>query len=478
MKLDDFLAIEKKYGLIEERLDGFAYWTYFRSDLEWELEVQKNSYGEAHVQPVLSFGEQLQRIKNRMFYLLFFHKIPAGQHDVMILNHERRVLIEEHYECIYTERIAETFSNSIVLERPYFQKHFRPVKTRNLVYTDWITTKASVFYLWKKKFSAKEYARIRENIRAKIEKPITEICKVYDLTYNIDSILDKMVCGYYVYQVKKKAFAKILDKVQPKIILEVVGYNIDCMIVNELAAQRNIPTVELQHGTTGAEHIAYNYSENVKVPQFAQYFFAFSKFWTEAAKFPLQQENLKAVGFPYMEHKAKVVQAKVTKEGKEKILFISQGTIGKMLSGIAVALQHIMDCEKYEIIYKLHPGEYAGWQERYMELAESSIRVIDNNQVDLYELFAASTYQIGAYGSTATFEGLQFDLKTYVLREKASAELQMLCEKGMAEYFNSAKELYQMICDNSDKMEQKIKFWEDNALEVMKKEMETIMNCH
>lgn len=478
MKLDDFLEIEKKYGLIEDRLNGFAYWTYFRYDLEWELEVQKNSYGEAHIQPVPSFGEKVQRIINRFFYLLFFCKIPAGQHDVLILNHERRVLIGNHYECVYTERVAEAFPDSVVLERPYFQKHFRPVNTKNLVYTDWITTRASVFYLWKKKINKKEYVHIKEQIRSKIKKPIEDICKIYDLTYSIDSILDKMVCGYYVYQIKRKAFAKILDKVQPKIILEVVGYNIDCMIVNELAAQRNIPTVELQHGTTGAEHIAYNYPENLKVPQFAQYFFAFSQFWTETARFPLSKEYLKIVGFPYMEQKTKEVQRKIKKEGKEKILFISQGTIGKVLAGIAVSLYNIMDCEKYEIIYKLHPGEYVGWRERYTELADSPIKVIDSNQMDLYELFAASTFQVGAYGSTATFEGLQFDLMTYILREKASSELQMLCEKGIAKYFESAEELYQMICENSGKMEHKIRFWKDNALDTMKEEMKNIMNCH
>lgn len=476
MKLDDFLRIEKKYGLIEDKVDGFAYWTYFRSDLEWDLEVQKNAYGEAHVQPTLSFAERLGKIGKRIWYILFCCKIPRKHRKIMVLNHERRVLIDDYYECIYTERLTQEFSDSLVLERPYFQKHFRPVKTKNLVYTDWITTKASIFYLWKKIFKPKEYSQVKQRISERIEKPVLEICEAYGLTYDINRIVERMVCGYYVYQVKRKSFDAILDKIQPKIIVEVVGYNIDCMIINELAFQRNIPTVELQHGTTGEEHIAYNYPQDVQVQQFARYFFAFSRFWTETANFPVPKENLRVVGFPYMEQKAEIAKAKVSKEGKRKILFISQGTIGKMLSDIAVELQNIMDKEKYEIIYKLHPGEYAGWKERYVKLAGSSIKVIDNNQVDLYELFAAADYQIGAYGSTATFEGLQFDLKTYVLKEKASAELKMLCRNGLAEYFESASNLYQMICGDTDREEDKIAFWEKDALKTMKREIENIIS--
>ena len=37
MELDAFLEIEHKYGLIHDKLDGFAYWTYFRRDLAGDI---------------------------------------------------------------------------------------------------------------------------------------------------------------------------------------------------------------------------------------------------------------------------------------------------------------------------------------------------------------------------------------------------------------------------------------------------------
>ena len=124
----------------------------------------------------------------------------------------------------------------------------------------------------------------------------------------------------------------------------------------------------------------------------------------------------------------------------------------------------------------LHPGEYERWRERYSRLSASGIEVIDNSRVDLYELFAASVYQIGGYGSTATFEGLVFDLKTYIMRAGAYPAVASLCEKGMARFFDSARDLYQLILADSSEAEQKSNFWKENALENMKREIDAIMS--
>ena len=72
----------------------------------------------------------------------------------------------------------------------------------------------------------------------------------------------------------------------------------------------------------------------------------------------------------------------------------------------------------HKIIYKLHPGEYETWRQNYPELVEASKRddfeVIDNSQTPLYKLFAESNYQVGAF-STAIYEGLMFNCKTFIL---------------------------------------------------------------
>lgn len=475
MKLDFFLEVENKYGLIQDEIDGFAYWTYFRCDLKWELEQLETSCDEIYVYPKRSAWQHLKTRAESVKSALMFSRLPKGQHDVLIFNHERRVWLEDHYECIYTDQIAAMYSDSVVLERPYFQQHYRPVTTRNLVYTDNLEIKVALALYSQRLLHKNRLMKLKERLRNKISKPLEELCDRYQVTYDADSIIEKMVCGYIEYQVKKEAFEKVLDNVRPKVILEVVGYDLDCMVINELAYYRQIPTIELQHGTTGPEHIPYNYYPGTTVVQAPQYFFAFSKFWMDAARHPMPKERQIETGFPYLDRRIAEVRETVKKSTPLQIIFISQYPIGKELSAIAVALNQIMDTEKYQIVYKLHPEEYEGWKERYRELAASGIKVYDNNHADLYGLLAASTYQVGAYCSTSTFEGLAFNLKTYVLRNGALAELKLLCEKHLAYFFDTAEELYQLILEDAEMPEQPLQFWKENALENVKREIKAIV---
>lgn len=474
MKLDSFLEIENKYGLIQDEIDGFAYWTYFRCDLKWELEQLEASCDEIYVYPKRSAWQHLKTRMESLKSALLFSCLPRGQRDVLIFNHERRVWLEDHYECIYTDQIAQMYPDSVVLERPYFQQHYRPVKTRNLVYTDYLEIKVALVLYLQRLLCKQKIEQLRERLREKIRKPLDELCSIYQITYHADSILEKMVCGYIEYQVKRKAFGKILDRVRPKVILEVVGYDLDCMVINELAYKRHIPTIELQHGTTGPEHIPYNYYPGTKVTQAPQYFFAFSQFWIDVARHPMPKARQIEIGFPYLDKRMAEVRKTVKRRIPHQIIFISQYPIGKELSDIAVTLNQIMDTEEYQIVYKLHPGEYEGWRERYPALAASDIKVYDNNHADLYELLAASTYQVGAYCSTATFEGLAFNLKTYVLRNGALAELKLLCEKHLAYFFDTAEELYRLILDDPEMPEAPVHFWKENALENVRRELSAI----
>ena len=475
MNLDAFLEIESKYGLIEDQINGFHYWIYFRHVLHNELEAARAGHGEAHVRAALSSWQQLKARIGTLWYSVRYSRIPKGKHEILIFNHERRVWKEDSYECIYTDLIAEEYENSLVLERPYHQKHFRPVKTRNLMYTDYIEAVAMIYFYTKLYLCGKgEVKSLRGEIKERIQLPIEEICGTYGLSYTMDSILDKMVSGYYIYQIKKKAFKRLLERINPRVILEVVGYHMDCMVMNELALRFRIPTIELQHGMTGRVHTAYNYPKDIEIEQFPQYLFVFSSFWMEAARFPIPKERIREVGFPYLEKYAREVSRKTEKADKAIIIFISQSPIGIMLSDIAVRLQGIISQEKYKIIYKLHPGEYEGWRERYPALAGSGVCVVDNNHTDLYELFAVSSYQVGTFGSTATFEGLWFGLKTFIWKPEATPELELLCEKGIASFFMDGQELCRLIQEDNVSGGKSV-FWKENALETMKREIDEIM---
>ena len=440
----------------------------------WRLLKRKNAYGEAHNLRNVSRAKKIKLRMKMIKYALFYHHVNIRNVDALILNHERRVWNEDHYECIYTDDIAKQFDRAVVLERPYQQSHFRPVDTKNLVYTDWIEVMATAKLYFNKFIAKKKYIQIKEQVKTKIQVACDELSEMMHVSYDLDSFAGLIADGYFLYHKKKKMFAKLIERYQPKVILEVVSYNMDCMIVNELAENFKIPTIELQHGATGREHLAYNYPDGVFIRQFPQYYFSFSQFWCEEARYPIPLEQRKNVGFPHIEKKMDE-KVGISQEKNKVILFISQGPIGEVLSNLAVELNKRINREEYKIIYKLHPGEYTGWRERYMNLANSDIEVVDSNKVDLYELFAISNFQVGGYGSTAIFEGLYFGLITCIYEKGAVEYLQSLCRKGIALPFQNVEELYKLIQENPKKEKQNENFWTRGALQNIMREIQMIV---
>jgi hypothetical protein len=144
---------------------------------------------------------------------------------------------------------------------------------------------------------------------------------------------------------------------------------------------------------------------------------------------PINRENIIPVGFSYFESQSRdFINLDVI---DNQILFISQGVIGKYLSKLA--FEFAKSNSDLKIIYKLHPGEYETWRQNYPELVEASafdnFEVIDNSEIPLYKLLAQSNYQVGAF-STAIYEGLMFNCKTFILDVPGVEYLDDLVEKG------------------------------------------------
>jgi hypothetical protein len=161
------------------------------------------------------------------------------------------------------------------------------------------------------------------------------------------------------------------------------------------------------------------------------------------------QESIIEFGYPYLDRQTDQVS---TDSNPRQILFISQGTIGKELSKVAVELNNELN-SNWRIIYKLHPGEYDRWKTEYGELQQSDVTVIDGDQPSLYQLFAESSAQVGV-ASTALFEGTTFSLKTYVYDLPGSEVLDLLIKQQNKRKASSATELATMItteeCENTN----------------------------
>ena len=178
----------------------------------------------------------------------------------------------------------------------------------------------------------------------------------------------------------------------------------------------------------------------------------------------MERDKLIIAGFPYFENKLKELLKNSRKNSKkEDILFISQGTIGKELSKLAIKLDKLINHEKYNIIYKLHPGEYYRWEDEYPWLKNSNIEIIDNSKYDIYYYFSRCNFQVGVY-STAIFEGLGFDLKTFIYKIYGYKHMKDLYENNYAQLVASADDIINKLNSGEENIINKEFFWKSNSL--------------
>lgn len=459
MRPEDILDIEKKYGLYDDTIDGVNYWVYARHLIfqSYFPKLQGVLHGDIHAQSS-GIADVLKKIPSLVYHSFSRGSSKAGRADICIINHERRVWDDGRFVCKYTDSLYRNFEqNCICLERPYRYSHLKPISEKRVVYLDGIFLSCILHYWSVRLFHRKRYRSLCRQVKAHTAEALKEIAACYGVELPPDSLVN--VISMLILKTEKRIglTEDLLDRIQPRIIVELVGYEHMCMTVNEIAHDRGIPIVELQHGTINEWHWAYNYANTGSIRQFPDYVLLFGEFWRRAVRWPIEETRVISAGFPYLEEKRKLPGLKRKQGGETVVLFLSQGIIGERLSGLACRLRELVKAEKLpvRIIYKLHPGEYPIWKQRYPALyaadGEGGFTVIDTDKSDLYRLFGEADLQIGVF-STAILEGIMWDLKTLIYRIwEPSAEIQYLCDHGMAHYIDTAEDILDHLAgENTD----------------------------
>lgn len=470
--IDTFVNIENKYQLYEKEIEGINYWVYTREYLfAFIMMRQKHNLGIAHRADTKGLWAKIRIGAQLIYYSYIKHyKIPSHI-DLLIYNHPRRIRNKKgYYECCYTTDILKYYKNSFVLEGPVLYMHKQPIEERNIMYVDRAKIISNIYYYCMKTFQRKKYSKLKAKIKEEVHEPLEEINKAEEIDIPENEIVDLLLKRALICKKKKQFYKNIIERTRPKAIIEVVSYAMDCMILNELGKEYGIPTIEMQHGTMGDRHIAYNYGKAKNIKQFPTYEFVFSDYWKENTPMPISPGMVKAVGYPHFEHYLK--NHEKVKTEKHGICFISEGTTGKDLSHFALELSHRLDLEKWHLFYKLHPGEYANWQEFYPWLVGTEIDVIGEGDKSLYEVFSLCEAQIGI-DSTALFEGMGFGLNTLIYKGFGSEFYEALCEQGYAAYVENIQECIDRLehCDYKPA----VGFWKENATENIITEINKIL---
>jgi len=328
--------------------------------------------------------------------------------------------------------------------------HFKPARTQCIKYLDLPLYLAAV----RRKISlvrvslSKSDVRLLRAIQVKLQEHFRVQIDVGGIVYRNLLFRKSLLPSYHA----------LLEKMAPRLVVLVCSYGRETFV--EACRTTGIPVAELQHGTISPYHLGYSFPGGNRTKRiFPDFLFLFGDFWKEDIDYPIPQERVFSVGYPYLEQEVKRYSG-VSK--RDQVVFLSQGTVGTEMSRFAVELSQ---CTRFpfSIVYKLHPGEYARWRMEYPWLAASEVDVIEDDRVPLYRLLAESKMQIGL-NSTAIFEGLSFGLKTFLIDLPGVEHMEGLVRRGTAAMVSSVEEVVEKAKDESFSHVEIAEFFKPNAL--------------
>lgn len=455
--LREFLEYEHDLKLFEMKIQDVHFWHLIRNDVFFEITRQVFLLGHSNHEKFSKRIKVINILKSIFSTLLHQPLLFLKQKDILVINHPRRVKSGDYFECIYTDPILSGLAIShYVFEYSENFRHKTPVLTSHLKYMDLINLLAALekkIALRKSKLSSTDHGNLR--------KLFSQLSARFKISLDIDFWLARVKNLVFEFELKSRYINFMLKRIQPRLILEVVHYHPDTMLINHLAKLHNIPTIELQHGTIDKTTVPYFLPENSMSSYLPDELWVFGQFWKDVTSFPLDDHQIRVVGFPYIERTFQDHKVSPSNSGKTTILFLSQWTIGGDLSKFASALSSRLDLQKFEIIYKLHPAEFSNWRDTYPELVESDIKVVDDRDHDLYYYFALADIQIGVY-STSIYEGLRFGLKTYIYKIFGYEQMIDLLTEKAVKAFANLEELIPMLDENKGVINYEY-YWRKNA---------------
>lgn len=474
MQLDEFmnsfLEFEETYELFKVKINNERIWHYLRLDVYNDLLNEKG---------YVTFERKLtsKKAENRNKTLEYMWKknISCNQ----FLAHKRAVLIVSHgrkykdgdkyYKCPYTHLLDLSLSNShYVLDVKTPDGNYELQKSNNILYFD-----IDKFNRIKRVHFPKESVSKLE-IEKKIMKPIETY---FGISIGLEirkKWFNRVIFFIHTKRYYINYYSYLLKKIRPKIILIAYAYGFERMLLCEVAHRMHIPVVELQHGIIGAEHIAYNFKKLMHLSSFPDYVFTFGQYEKERTRFPIPKSHVIPTGYPELENKYNIYKKK--RRNKKVILFISQTLIE--IAKFAQVVAQKLDSEKYEIVFQLHPFEYACWEStigRY--LLHPNIKVVGSYNHTVYESLAQADWVVGNF-STVLSEAQMFDVKVAVLKFDMYRAVRFLYQNGYAVLVDSPEQLIKEIEEDTFQPNREVSLFEKNSLEKMQKSINEIMKSN
>lgn len=429
-----FLNLEKEEGLLDFEINGVKIWQYLRFRIFMMIATKSGLYQEGHSKNI-SFKYLVKRAPSLLFYSLFSNPLLGFyRRKNLFFNAGRIVDVDGEKVDIYTKYFIEKegIVDYEIIEEMVEFRHLRFI-LKNRKHQD---AQQIVAFL----YSTFSNFQLNKDQREKIQTIQNRIKNDLGLVLNTEKLFRN---SYLTFKSDEHFYSKLIRKRKPEKIFIICSYGYKMALV-AAARKLKVETIELQHGTVTPYHIGYVYPDGAQPCYFPDKFYAFGNFWKNTSKLPLKDEAIVVKGFPYFSF-IKEKYANILPK-RNQLLIISQGNIGYHLSSLFA--ESIALFSDYQIIYKLHPGEYSRWKAEYPQLLEISqlanVEVIDHNNVNLYHYFAESNFVIGVF-STAIYEAIGFGCNVYLLKLPGIEYLENLQGTNLAKIGNSFQEIAEWL---------------------------------
>ena len=402
--MENFLEFERKHNCNSITINGVPIWTLYRYEIH--NAIKKYTVGrEEGTQTPFAKKELFAMAKNAL------KPLPGKKADVIFVADGRRNrnIDTGVYENIFFDQVAKKY-NSLFLEHPDNHTHLLPNGMDNVYFTDRVAFETNVAVKLSTKFNTKK----RKQYTKAVQEKFGEIFKDIQNTFGPDiyrELTEGFVDRMYYYEINKKFCGKILDRVQPKLIMELCYYSMECFAYSALGKERGIPTAEYSHGFAfpGLTPMQFNPEDNSTVLPDVE--LIYSRTQENIVHLPSDVKML-TVGFPFFEREREKYINKYPKNDKT-ICFMSTEREGIEISKIAAAVADSIG-DEYHIIYKLHPKEFSFYKERYPWLLDKKVEIIDTLDNHIFRYLAESKVAISTV-SASVWESIGFGCGSILL---------------------------------------------------------------
>ncbi len=390
-------ALEETLDLFSRQIDGVGYWERVRFAVGQRL-LAALVYGEAAQERAnRGWADRFRRAPQIARSVALRHPFAHAPVDTLFVGHPRRKLgADGRWWDLYCDPVAaELAGDSLVVERPYGNRHAEPAASPALAHLDAVAIASRLRGWWKP-------LRMQPSHERQLERIETSLFAEFGVPTGFTRLVERSLAQR---EQELPIFQHLLTRLEPSCVVTTVSY--ENREVTEAAHDLGIPVAEVQHGTVSRYHLAYSLPR-CKLATYPDRLLTFGTAFN-ATPYPLAGDHVIAVGSAYHDEERGRHDAG---DEPQNVVFLSQRPSGKVLTRWAVELAEQLRDDR-SVVVKLHPAERRDWRERYPWLETSKVRVVDGESPSLYSLFSESCAQVGV-NSTALYEGMTYPLRTFL----------------------------------------------------------------